>query len=103
MTVSRDVEAIIDEVAARHADELVVVPVYDQSTFILESTDGLLKEGGLGAVFAVLTIFLFLFNLRTTAIAAVSIPLSILTALVIMGSAGITLNILTLVARRHSF
>jgi HAE1 family hydrophobic/amphiphilic exporter-1 len=96
VTVSRESQAIIDEVAARYPNELEVVPVYDQSTFILESTDGLLREGGLGAVFAVLTIFLFLFNLRSTAIAAVSIPLSILTALVIMGSAGITLNILTL-------
>ena len=43
-----------------------------------------------------LTIFLFLFNVRSTLVAAVSIPLSILTALVVMQAAGITLNILTL-------
>ncbi|HET9755186.1 MAG TPA: efflux RND transporter permease subunit, partial [Candidatus Limnocylindrales bacterium] len=70
--------------------------VSDQSVFILESSEGLLREGGLGAVFAVLTIFLFLFNLRSTFVAAVSIPLSILTALVVMQFSGITLNILTL-------
>ena len=56
----------------------------DLSTFIKESRDGLLREGGLGALFAVLTIFLFLFSLRSTLVAAVSIPLSILTALVVM-------------------
>jgi HAE1 family hydrophobic/amphiphilic exporter-1 len=96
VTVARDAQAVIAEIVARHPNEVEVVPVYDQSSFILESTDGLLREGGLGALFAVLTIFLFLFNVRSTLIAAVSIPLSILTALVIMGAAGITLNILTL-------
>ena len=96
VTVARDVEAVLAAVAARHPADLEVVTVYDQSNFILESSEGLLREGGLGAIFAVLTIFLFLFNVRSTLIAAVSIPLSILTALVIMGAAGITLNILTL-------
>ena len=49
-----------------------------------------------GALFAILTIFLFLFSLRSTLVAAVSIPLSILTALVIMQVTGVTLNIMTL-------
>ena len=69
----------------------------DLSSFIKESRDGLLREGGLGALFAVLTIFLFLSSLRSTLVAAVSIPLSILlAALVIMQITGITLNIMTL-------
>ena len=50
--------------------------------FIKESRDGLVKEGLLGALFAILTIFVFLLSLRSTLVAAVSIPLSILTALV---------------------
>src|SRR5262249_18885237 len=66
------------------------------SDFIKESTGGLLREGGLGALFAVLTIFLFLGSLRSTLVAAVSIPLSILAALVIMQITGISLNIMTL-------
>ena len=68
----------------------------DLSSFIVESQDGLLREGGLGALFAILTIFLFLFSLRSTLVAAISIPLSVLTALVLMQVAGITLNIMTL-------
>ncbi len=83
------------EIGARHP-ELKVVTVSDLSTFIKESRDGLLREGGLGALFAVLTIFLFLFSLRSTLVAAVSIPLSVLTALVVMQATGITLNIMTL-------
>ena len=96
VTVAQDVQAKLDEIGARHPGEIEIATVADQSTFILESSQGLLREGGLGAIFAVITIFLFLLNLRSTFVAAVSIPLSILTALVIMQIAGITLNILTL-------
>ena len=93
--VADAVEAKLAEIAALHP-ELKVVTVSDLSTFIKESRDGLLREGGLGALFAVLTIFLFLFSLRSTLVAAVSIPLSVLTALVVMQVTGITLNIMTL-------
>ncbi len=96
VSVADAVQAKLDEIAARHPDEITIVTIADQSTFILESSEGLLREGGLGAVFAVITIFLFLGNLRSTFVAAVSIPLSILAALVIMQIGGITLNILTL-------
>lgn len=86
----------LEELGREHGDRVNVRVVSDLSTFIKESRDGLLKEGGLGALFAVLTIFLFLFSLRSTVVAAVSIPLSILAALVIMQAAGITLNVMTL-------
>jgi HAE1 family hydrophobic/amphiphilic exporter-1 len=94
--VAEAVEAALDEAGTRHADTLTVAVVQDLSSFIKESQDGLLREGGLGALFAVITIFLFLFSLRSTLVAAISIPLSVLTALVVMQIAGISLNIMTL-------
>jgi HAE1 family hydrophobic/amphiphilic exporter-1 len=94
--VAEAVNDKLDEIAARHPDTFTVVVVSDLSDFIKESTDGLVREGGLGAVFAILTIFLFLFSIRSTVVAAISIPLSILTALVIMQLTGISLNIMTL-------
>ena len=94
--VAEAVQAKLDEIAAANADTLTITTVSDLSDFIKESTDGLLREGGLGAVFAVLTIFLFLASIRSTLVAAISIPLSILTALVVMQLAGISLNIMTL-------
>lgn len=94
--VAEAVRAKLDEISGRHPGELSVTVVTDSSSFILESRDGLLREGGLGAVFAVITIFLFLFSLRSTLVAAVSIPLSILAALVAMQVAGLSINILTL-------
>ena len=93
--VADAVQAKLAQIAASHP-ELKIVTVSDLSTFIKESRDGLLHEGGLGALFAVITIFLFLFSLRSTLVAAVSIPLSVLTALVVMQVTGITLNIMTL-------
>ena len=94
--VAEAVQEKLDEIAARNADTITVTTVSDLSDFIEESTEGLLREGGLGAVFAILTIFLFLWSVRSTLVAAISIPLSILTALVVMQIAGISLNIMTL-------
>ena len=96
VTVANEVQAKIKEIRDRHQGEVTITVVSDLSSFITQSTDGLLHEGGTGALFAVLTIFLFLFSLRSTIVAAVSIPLSLLTALVVMQLTGITLNIMTL-------
>ncbi len=93
--VADAVTAKLADVGASHPD-LKILTVTDLSSFIKQSRDGLLHEGGLGALFAVITIFLFLFSLRSTLVAAVSIPLSVLTALVVMQVTGITLNIMTL-------
>ena len=89
-------QAAFAEVIARHPDAIAVDTISNTANFIKESRDGLVREGMLGALFAVLTIFLFLLSLRSTLVAAVSIPLSIFTALTIMGLAGLTINIITL-------
>ena len=94
--VADAVTAKLNELGAQHPDVVTVAVVSDLSSFIKESRDGLLREGGTGALFAVLTIFFFLWSLRSTLVAAVSIPLSLLAALVIMQATGITLNIMTL-------
>ncbi len=94
--VAEDVTAKLAELDQQNAGLVSITVVSDLSSFIKESRDGLLKEGGTGAMFAVLTIFLFLFSIRSTVVAAVSIPLSILTALVIMQLTSVSLNIMTL-------
>jgi HAE1 family hydrophobic/amphiphilic exporter-1 len=94
--VSGAVTEALDQIVSRSDAGLTIDVVSDQADFILESRDGLLREGGLGAIFAVLTIFAFLFSLRSTVVAALSIPLSLLVALVLMQLTGITINIMTL-------
>ena len=80
--VSQAVNEALDEIVAESEADLEIDIVSDQADFIIESRDGLLREGGLGAIFAILTIFAFLFSLRSTFVAAMSIPLSLLVALV---------------------
>jgi HAE1 family hydrophobic/amphiphilic exporter-1 len=70
--------------------------IQDQATPITQAIADILREGLLGAVFAVLVIFVFLRSARATLVAAISIPLSLLVALIALWQQGITLNILTL-------
>lgn len=69
---------------------------YDASKAVNSSVNGMLREGLLGALFAIITILIFLKDWRTTIIVAISIPLSVLVALLSMGFMGVTLNVMTL-------
>ncbi|MDO8149459.1 efflux RND transporter permease subunit [Isoptericola sp. b515] len=97
--VSHAVQEAIDANAAE-LDEagITTAVVFDQAPFIEESIEGLATEGGLGLVFAVLIILVFLLSMRATLVSAVSIPLSLATAFLVMDVTGYTLNILTLAA-----
>jgi HAE1 family hydrophobic/amphiphilic exporter-1 len=70
--------------------------ISDQATPITQAISDILREGLAGAIFAVLVIFVFLRSARATVVAAISIPLSLLVALIVLWQQGITLNILTL-------
>lgn len=70
--------------------------VYDASIAINDSVSSMVREGLLGALFAVIVILIFLRNWRATTIVAFSIPVSVLTALLSMKVFGITLNAMTL-------
>ncbi len=73
-----------------------VFTVIDQSVFVKDSIGSLWREGLLGAIFAVGVIWVFLRSWRSTLIAGLSIPLSIIGALIILWSGGESLNMLTL-------
>ena len=79
-----------------YGDVIAINVIQNQAVFIEESTTGLVQEGLLGALFAILVIYIFLRSARTTLVAAISIPLSIFLAIAIFGVAGLTINILTL-------
>jgi HAE1 family hydrophobic/amphiphilic exporter-1 len=68
----------------------------DQSTFIRESVREVQKHLWYGALFASIIVFFFLGNLRSTLIAAVSIPVSIIATYTLMAAAGYSLNRITL-------
>jgi HAE1 family hydrophobic/amphiphilic exporter-1 len=96
VNVVQAVQNKLDELNAQNSGSFEIDTVSDSSSFIIESRDSLVREGGLGALFAILTIFVFLLSLRSTLVAAVSIPVSIMTALTLMLVFGVTINIMTL-------
>ena len=94
--ISHGVTAILD----RYSDSLKAefLPIFDQAPYIEQSIEDLSTEGGLGLLFAVVIIFAFLRSWRSTIIAAVSIPLSLLITMIALLWTDNTLNIFTLAA-----
>ncbi|MBD1379562.1 efflux RND transporter permease subunit [Metabacillus arenae] len=76
--------------------DLEIVTTFDQGEPIEESVNTMLSKAIFGAVFAMIIILLFLRNFRTTVISVISIPLSLLIAVLVLNQMDITLNIMTL-------
>lgn len=70
--------------------------VMDQSVYVRQSISALMQEGLLGAVLCSLTILLFLGQWRMTAIAVMTLPISVLSALIFLYYTGNTVNVMTL-------
>ncbi|MFI5755381.1 efflux RND transporter permease subunit [Streptomyces sp. NPDC051569] len=70
--------------------------VSDQGPAVAKSISGLTTEGALGLVFAVIVILVFLASIRSTLVTAISIPLSVLLALIVLWTRDLSLNMLTL-------
>lgn len=94
--VSHAVEEIRPELEEILGGDASFSVVFDQAPFIEESVEGLTTEGGLGLLFAVVVILVFLTSVRSTLVTAISIPLSILVTFAGLYVGGYTLNILTL-------
>ena len=91
--------AVAEELPALTRDlggDTTITTVVDQSVFIKDSIRTLVRDGLLGAIFAVVVIWVFLRSWRSTVIAGLSIPLSVVGALIILWSRGESLNMLTL-------
>jgi HAE1 family hydrophobic/amphiphilic exporter-1 len=97
--------AVVDNVKAflprlhsegRIPEDVQVEVAFDQSQYVRDALANLRLEGVMGALLASLVVLLFLGNLRSTVIVALSLPLSILAAFLGLYLTGHTLNIMTL-------
>ncbi|MCX5201702.1 efflux RND transporter permease subunit [Streptomyces sp. NBC_00237] len=70
--------------------------VFDQGPSVSKSISGLTTEGALGLAFAVVIILVFLASIRSTLVTAISIPLSVVLALIVLWTRDLSLNVLTL-------
>lgn len=77
-------------------DSVHVTVLMDQGIYIDMVVNSVLQNLGYGAILAVVILFLFLKDIRPTAVVACSIPVSLLTAVVLMYFSGITLNVISL-------
>ncbi|MCL8010461.1 efflux RND transporter permease subunit [Streptomyces sp. AS02] len=92
-------DAVEDKLAQLRKDlgsDATVTVVSDQGPAVKKSIDGLTTEGALGLLFAVLIILVFLASIRSTLVTAVSIPLSVVLALIVLWTRDLSLNMLTL-------
>ena len=96
VAVSREVIDLIPTLEDDLGDGTKLTVVFDQAPFIEQSIESLATEGGLGLLFAVIVILVFLLSLRSTLVTAISIPASVLITFIGMLAAGYTLNIITL-------
>jgi multidrug efflux pump subunit AcrB len=98
VSVVDNVKAFLPELHKRGVipEDVHVEVVFDQSQYVRDALANLRLEGVLGAGLAALVVLLFLGNLRSTFIVALSIPLSVLAAFFGLFLTGQTLNIMTL-------
>ncbi|MBR0344579.1 MAG: efflux RND transporter permease subunit, partial [Rudaea sp.] len=90
------VKEMIEAVKPSMPDALEIKAIGDQSIFVRNAIGGVAKEGVIAAALTSLMILLFLGSWRSTVIIAISIPLAILGAVIILSALGETLNIMTL-------
>ncbi len=71
---------------------------FDQSEYITSALENLMKEGVFGGAMALIVLFIFLHRLMPTVVVALTIPTSLVVALVFMFFAELTLNMITMVS-----
>jgi HAE1 family hydrophobic/amphiphilic exporter-1 len=96
VAISDAVEDKLPELRKDLGSDATVTVVSDQGPAVKKSIDGLTTEGALGLLFAVLVILVFLASIRSTLVTAVSIPLSVVLALIVLWTRDLSLNMLTL-------
>jgi CzcA family heavy metal efflux pump len=90
------VRAALPNILAQLSPELHVEELADQSVFVKAALKGVLTEALIAACLTALMILLFLGSWRSTLIVALSIPLSILSSILVLSALGQTMNVMTL-------
>jgi multidrug efflux pump subunit AcrB len=96
LAVVDGVRDVLPEIRRLIPSDVNIKPIFDQSIFVQAALNGVLREGAIAAGLTGLMILLFLGNWRLTLIILISIPLSIVVAVLAMYLFGQTLNTMTL-------
>ncbi|WP_314959892.1 efflux RND transporter permease subunit [Bradyrhizobium cosmicum] len=96
VSVVNAVHKALQSARAAAPPDLHINELFDQSVFVKQSVEGVLREGAIAAGLTAVMILLFLGSWRSTVVVMISIPLSILTSLIVLHFLGETLNTMTL-------
>jgi multidrug efflux pump subunit AcrB len=96
LSVISGIKALLPQIAATVPPSLKMQPLADQSIFVLGAINGVVREALIAACLTALMILTFLGSWRSTLIIATSIPLAILTSIIVLSLIGQTINIMTL-------
>jgi multidrug efflux pump subunit AcrB len=96
LSVVNTVHKALQTARAAAPPGMEIKELFDQSVFVKQSVAGVLREGAIAAGLTALMILLFLGSWRSTLVVMISIPLSILSSLIVLYFLGETLNTMTL-------
>ncbi len=96
LAIVQGIRDLLPRVATTLPPELNMQPLADQAIFVRAAISGVIREAVIAACLTGMMILLFLGSWRSTLIIAVSIPLSILTSILVLSFLGETINIMTL-------
>jgi multidrug efflux pump subunit AcrB len=96
LAVVNGVKRVLEATRAALPAGLRITELFDQSVFVTNSVNGVLREGAIAAGLTALMILVFLGSWRSTLVVMTSIPLAILSSLVVLYFLGETLNTMTL-------
>jgi multidrug efflux pump subunit AcrB len=96
LDIVNGIKALLERLRPTYPEGLKIDLLTDQSIFVTSAIEGVLREAVIAACLTALMILLFLGSWRSTVIIAISIPLSILSSIIVLSSLGETINIMTL-------
>jgi len=96
LDIISNVRARLPLIAAQLPPALQIRPIADQSVFVKSAISGVQREAIIAGCLTAIMILIFLGSWRSTLIIAVSIPLSIVSSLLMLAALGETINIMTL-------
>src|SRR5689334_14252390 len=96
LDVIAGVKALLPQIASTVPPQLKITPLADQSIFVRGAISGVVRETLIAACLTAFMILTFLGSWRSTLIIATSIPLAILSSIIVLSAIGQTINIMTL-------
>ena len=96
LDIVNGIKALLERLRPTYPEGLKIDLLTDQSIFVTSAIEGVIREAVIAACLTALMILLFLGSWRSTVIIAISIPLSILSSIIVLSALGETINIMTL-------